>query len=537
MLQGVGAYILGYVSTAYAATTVATVESDINYWTSLYPGVTGIFFDEMTNTDNTTNITYYQTITRYAHAQGYYPVIGNPGAAVDTNYFQSGTADIICYNETQGYQTEATLNQAYVGGSGFNVPLSSKASIVYTVSYDPAQITLMKRWAKWIYVTDAAAANPYAALPTYLERLTRLCNNPSFGEFSLNDLFSDFLISGGVTATSTTLTGVMTPPSAYVTGIRTLIQSGAAQLTFTYAASSDTYNDLLDSGQIVHTAVANGATAPAVTPNSLRLEKVVTSATAITSVTPLATTVSTPTAQVATATGGTSAANMLPALNSSGVFNYSLLPPSVRAFAENTSTTTGLTWGYYGGTVENNGTPIVVADGTVALTASATNYVSVTQAGTVVVSTTGWTPGAFPLRTLVTGTTAITTDTDSRGSYTTTTTGSPYDFAGGIPGLPTASQVVARFVVGRAMTFPLNFSGSQWAAGTAPTAAASFSVNVNGTAIGAINFAASATTATFTTVSTGVTNVAAGAVLTIVAPATADTTLANVSGTLLGTLQ
>lgn len=113
----------------------------------------------------------------------------------------------------------------------------------------------------------------------------------------------------------------------------------------------------------------------------------------------------------------------------------------------------------------------------------------------------------------------------------------PYDFAGGIPGKPTAAQVVAKFVVGRAMTFPANFAGSAWAAGTAPAAAATFTVNSNGTAIGTIVFAASATTATFTTTSGAAQSLAAGAVLTIVAPATADSALSDASGTLVGVLQ
>ena len=83
-------------------------------------------------------------------------------------------------------------------------------------------------------------------------------------------------------------------------------------------------------------------------------------------------------------------------------------------FAENPATTTGLTWGYLGGTVSNNGTPTAVASGTVTLTASTTNYVECSPSGAVSVNTTGWTGGNLPLRELVTGASAITSDTDSR---------------------------------------------------------------------------------------------------------------------------
>ncbi len=111
-----------------------------------------------------------------------------------------------------------------------------------------------------------------------------------------------------------------------------------------------------------------------------------------------------------------------------------------------------------------------------------------------------------------------------------------YDLAGGAPGALTASQVVLRCAIARSMAFPVNFSGSYWSAGTAPTATATFTVAVNGTSIGTISFAASVTTATFTTVSTGTTTIAADSVLTITGPATADATLANAVGTLVGVL-
>ncbi|MHB1024051.1 MAG: hypothetical protein ACYC0Z_16805, partial [Acidobacteriaceae bacterium] len=43
-------------------------------------------------------------------------------------------------------------------------------------------------------------------------------------------------------------------------------------------------------------------------------------------------------------------------------------------FGRRQSTTSGLTWGYYGGTVNNAGTLISIANGTLTLAASTTNY-------------------------------------------------------------------------------------------------------------------------------------------------------------------
>ncbi len=83
-------------------------------------------------------------------------------------------------------------------------------------------------------------------------------------------------------------------------------------------------------------------------------------------------------------------------------------------FGNNTNTTGGLTYGYYGGRIYSNGANITIADGTKALTASATNYVQRTAAGVVSVNTTGYTAGLIPMATVVTGTASITTITDTR---------------------------------------------------------------------------------------------------------------------------
>ncbi|MDE2467233.1 MAG: hypothetical protein KGL35_00390, partial [Bradyrhizobium sp.] len=95
-----------------------------------------------------------------------------------------------------------------------------------------------------------------------------------------------------------------------------------------------------------------------------------------------------------------------------GSTSYNGITPS--DFAENPATTTGLTWGYLAGTAGSNGTPTTVAAGTVALTASATNYVELSPTGSVTANTTGWTVGNIPLRLLVTSASAITSDTDVR---------------------------------------------------------------------------------------------------------------------------
>jgi len=83
-------------------------------------------------------------------------------------------------------------------------------------------------------------------------------------------------------------------------------------------------------------------------------------------------------------------------------------------------------------------------------------------------------------------------------------------------------------------TFPAGLTGSYGTAGTAATAAASFAVAKNGTGVGTMAFAAGATIATFTMGTA--TTFASGDVLTIIAPASPDATLANLAWTLTGVL-
>ena len=88
------------------------------------------------------------------------------------------------------------------------------------------------------------------------------------------------------------------------------------------------------------------------------------------------------------------------------------------AFGTDHATTTGLTYGYTGGQIYSNGANVSVAAGTVALTASVTNYVQRTAAGVVSVNSTGFTAGLIPMARIVAGGGSITSITDARPAST-----------------------------------------------------------------------------------------------------------------------
>ena len=196
------------------------------------------------------------------------------------------------------------------------------------------------------------------------------------------------------------------------------------------------------------------------------------------------------------------------------------------------STCAGLTWGYYGGWFGGQ-----ISNGTISLSASSTNYLMAdATTGAVTVNTTGFVAGKIPLYSVVTGATTVTSYTDQR-SYAPAAllaTGTqPYDLLMFFPGTPTANQVMGRVIIPRAITLPASLTGSYASSLAAATGATALTLAKNGASIGTVNFAAGASTATFTFGSA--VSFAAGNVLTLTNQSPADATLANVSLTLAAT--
>lgn len=83
-------------------------------------------------------------------------------------------------------------------------------------------------------------------------------------------------------------------------------------------------------------------------------------------------------------------------------------------YGRRSSTTTLLTWGYYGGAIVIAGVVTIIPNATLALTASTTNYVEVSNAGVVSRNSVGFTAGRTPLYRVITGATAVTAYYDHR---------------------------------------------------------------------------------------------------------------------------
>ena len=97
------------------------------------------------------------------------------------------------------------------------------------------------------------------------------------------DAFDEVTISGMTAPTSVDLTHIISSGIAFINNKRV----STSDTSKTYTASKDTYVDVDDAGTFTFIEVANGADAPALTANSIRIMKVVTDVDNITGVTDL----------------------------------------------------------------------------------------------------------------------------------------------------------------------------------------------------------------------------------------------------------
>lgn len=165
-----GILVVGYISTSYAGTqdhtrTLAAAKQDVDSYYRWYPNIEGIFVDEVSTDCGKAYSSYYQPLYDYIkHKGGVAKVILDPGTNTPECYMSAGDI-IVNFDDTYAN---------YV--NWFPDPWVSKYSasrfwqvIVGTSKANmPQAVALSKqRNAGWVYITDEAGANPFAALPSY----------------------------------------------------------------------------------------------------------------------------------------------------------------------------------------------------------------------------------------------------------------------------------------------------------------------------------------------------------------------------------
>lgn len=182
-LTKAGVVVLGYVDTVNTTTGIqkqyGQVKSEIDTWTSCYPGVSGIMFDDMQTFPFTTgNLTYYQNLTNYVHNDKKLEYsFGNPGSDTDPRFLN--TVDALNISDDGTLPQDSSLR----GENDWHLQYD-KSHFTF-VAYDqpnlPNQTWLQEEslYVKYLFFTNATSPNPWNSIPSYLTNETAAVNTPS----------------------------------------------------------------------------------------------------------------------------------------------------------------------------------------------------------------------------------------------------------------------------------------------------------------------------------------------------------------------
>jgi hypothetical protein len=164
----VGIRVTGYVATDYSNRPAAQVYGDIDRWTSFYPEIAGIFFDEQTASDE--GIPFYKQMFSYARDKiNDALIIGNPGLLPSERYISEAQADIECVFESDtgfGGFTPADWMANYPADRFCALPLG----VASTEAMKNFLLKALNEGIGNVYVTDDTLPNPWDRLPSYWDR-------------------------------------------------------------------------------------------------------------------------------------------------------------------------------------------------------------------------------------------------------------------------------------------------------------------------------------------------------------------------------
>jgi len=162
-LTAAGVKVIGYVHTSWANRPAAELQNEMQQWRTWYPGVSGVFFDEMANVVG--HEAYYSSLSANARTAGFDFTIGNPGA--DTSEGYVGSVDVILIYENAGVPPVTE-----VGGWHASHARSNFGVIPYGVSsLDAAFVAAARPTVGYVYLQSGAMPNPWNSVPAYLSDL------------------------------------------------------------------------------------------------------------------------------------------------------------------------------------------------------------------------------------------------------------------------------------------------------------------------------------------------------------------------------
>jgi len=157
-----GIEAIGYVYTSYGARPAATVKADIDRWHRLYPNVSGIFFDEESNTNGGDG--YYRDLSSYVKSLGMALTVANPGTDTSSAYINA--VDVTFIYESAGLPGSTQLS---TWRSKYD--MQRVGVIPYASTLDTAWVTQARSAIRYMYITDDVLPNPWDTLPSYFSNL------------------------------------------------------------------------------------------------------------------------------------------------------------------------------------------------------------------------------------------------------------------------------------------------------------------------------------------------------------------------------
>jgi hypothetical protein len=170
-LKNAGVEMIGYVYTSYGARSIADVKADIDTYASKYPLLTGIFFDEAS--DSSSMISFYTQAYNYVISKGYKHSILNPGVQPDQGYTSISTSIVVF--EDQGSKVSSLSFASWVTcaatsaqKTGYKYKFAGIAHSTASGSASAIVSSFKNKGLGLVYVTDGAAGCcTYNDLVTY----------------------------------------------------------------------------------------------------------------------------------------------------------------------------------------------------------------------------------------------------------------------------------------------------------------------------------------------------------------------------------
>jgi hypothetical protein len=179
-----GQRVVGYVDTAYGKRPLRQVFADVDAFYQFYPGIDGIFVDQMSNCQGCGSIepstsirSYYRRIYLRVKSKSlaHSDVVGNPGAAASTAWqVDTPVATTVVVFEGRASTYSTWTPPPWVLAR----PAARFAHLVYAAAARDRAATCDRsrsRNAGYVYVTDDDFPNPWDRLPAYWKSVAPTC--------------------------------------------------------------------------------------------------------------------------------------------------------------------------------------------------------------------------------------------------------------------------------------------------------------------------------------------------------------------------